>query len=67
MNIELNHRLENIEADSMTVNQLIQYKNFTFRLLVTKVNGVLVKTGERDQMVVYDGDKVEILHLISGG
>ncbi len=67
MKIELNHREEIVEADELTVNQLIDYKNFTFKLLVTKLNGQLVKRDERDHVIVRDGDKVEILHLISGG
>lgn len=67
MKIELNHREEIVEPDELTVNQLIDYKNFTFKLLVTKLNGHLVKRDERDRTIVRDGDKVEILHLISGG
>jgi thiamine biosynthesis protein ThiS len=67
MRITLNNTSEHIEGDQMTVNELISYKNFTFKLLVTKVNGQLVKTNERDEVLVRDGDQVQILHLISGG
>jgi thiamine biosynthesis protein ThiS len=67
MIINLNNRIEEVVADELTVNGLIKYKNFTFRLLVTKVNGKLVKTVDRDQVFVNDGDTVEVLHLISGG
>jgi thiamine biosynthesis protein ThiS len=67
MDIILNNRKENIDADQLTVNALIKYKNFTFKLLVTKVNGKLVRISERDDVMVKDGDKVDVLHLISGG
>lgn len=67
MIINLNNRIEEVEANDLTVNGLIKYKNFTFRLLVTKVNGKLVKTADRDHVFVNDGDTVEVLHLISGG
>jgi thiamine biosynthesis protein ThiS len=67
MRITLNNTSEHIEGDQMTVNELISHKNFTFKLLVTKVNGQLVKTNERDEVLVRDGDQVQILHLISGG
>ena len=67
MNIVLNNREEWIEQDNLTINQLIQYKNFTFRLLVTKLNGNLVKKDQRDDFIVQDGDHVEIMQLISGG
>ncbi|NOU47871.1 MAG: sulfur carrier protein ThiS [Bacteroidales bacterium] len=67
MKIILNNRFEEIEATELTVNELINYKNFSFRMLVTKVNGQLVKKVERDNILVRDGDTVEVLHLISGG
>lgn len=67
MEIILNNRSEQFEGEELTVNELIKQKNFTFKLLVTKVNGKLVKLNERDQISVKDGDKVEVLHLISGG
>lgn len=67
MRIVLNNTPEQIEGDQLTVNELIRYKNYTFKLLVTKVNGQLVKTHERDDVLVREGDDVQILHLISGG
>ena len=67
MNIILNNTPESIEAEGLSVNELIRYKNFTFRLLVTKVNDRLVRTDERDNVIVNEGDNVQILHLISGG
>ena len=67
MQITLNNRTEVLDADEMTVEELIKHKNFTFRLLVTKVNGKLVKKDQRENVMVRDGDDVMILHLISGG
>lgn len=67
MKITLNNRKEIIEAEAMTMNELIRYKNFTFKFLVTKLNGQLVKTADRDQAIVRNGDKIEVLHLITGG
>jgi sulfur carrier protein len=68
MEITLNNRIEVLEdTDQMTVQQLIEKKNFTFKFLVTKINGKLVKRDERDNAIVRDGDDVAIIHLISGG
>ncbi len=67
MQITLNNRSEQLDGEKLTVNELIRQKNFTFKLLVTKVNDKLVKVNERDQVWVKDGDRVEVLHLISGG
>ncbi|MCP4551761.1 MAG: sulfur carrier protein ThiS [Bacteroidetes bacterium] len=67
MKITLNNREENIERDLITIQELIEYKNFTFKLLVTKINDQLIKKDERKTTNIKDGDKVVVLHMISGG
>ncbi len=67
MKIVLNNRSENFKADTLSISEIIEQKNFTFKLLVTKINGELVKKENRDTAFVKDGDNVLILHLISGG
>jgi len=67
MKIILNNRSENFKADTLSISEIIEQKNFTFKLLVTKINGELVKKEDRGTAFVKDGDKVLILHLISGG
>lgn len=67
MKIRLNNRPEQIPLDSMSIEDIIKYKNFTFKLLVTKINNKLVNKDERKKSMVKDGDNVMIMHLISGG
>jgi thiamine biosynthesis protein ThiS len=67
MKISLNNNPEEFPGDTMTVDGLLKAKNFTFRMLVIKINGALVKKTEYQTAVVRDGDEVHILHLISGG
>jgi thiamine biosynthesis protein ThiS len=67
MEIILNNRKENIEQEPISLAELIDYKNFSFKLLVTKVNGKLVKKEERDEVMIRPGDEVQVLHMISGG
>ncbi|PKP10450.1 MAG: thiamine biosynthesis protein ThiS [Bacteroidetes bacterium HGW-Bacteroidetes-4] len=67
MIIELNNRIETLEAGQLTVNELLELKNFTFRMLVIKINGHLVKKDQYDTALINDGDKVMVLHLVSGG
>ena len=67
MEITLNNTKEVIQEESITVADLIRIKNFTFKLLVTKVNGKLVKKDERDKVTINEGDDVIVMHLISGG
>jgi len=67
MKIILNNREETLEGTDITLQQLIKLKNFTFRMLVTKVNGKLVKREERESCLISEGDSVTVLHLVSGG
>ena len=67
MEITLNNTKEFINAESLTIAELIRYKNFTFRMLVTKINGKVIRKEERESAFINDGDDVTILHLISGG
>jgi sulfur carrier protein len=67
MKIILNNNPESFGTDKCTVNELLRLKNFTFKMLIIKINGKLVKKDEYDSVLVSDGDDVNILHLISGG
>ena len=67
MNITLNNRPESFEADILTISEILALKNFTFRMLVVKVNGKLIKKDKYSLAEVVDGDDIQILHMISGG
>lgn len=67
MKLNLNNREEVFEPEQMTINELLAAKNFTFKMLVIKINGELVKRHEYDKRTVREGDDVMVLHLITGG
>jgi len=67
MKIILNNREETIDHKELTIKKLIDIKNFTFKMLVVKVNGKLVKKESYSNYQIQDGDDVAIIHLISGG
>ncbi|NLN96378.1 MAG: sulfur carrier protein ThiS [Bacteroidales bacterium] len=67
MKITLNHQLEEFDAEILTINELLKIKNFTFKMLVIKINGKIIRKHEYDTATVKDGDDVIVLHLITGG
>lgn len=67
MEIFLNNNTERFEVDGMTVSELLVAKNFTFKMLVVKINDKLVPKDEYGKAVIREGDDVMVLHLISGG
>jgi len=67
MRIILNNRDEYFSEEEMTFDELLEQKKFTFKMLVTKLNGNLVKKQYRESTIIRDGDDVTVLHLVSGG
>ena len=67
MNITLNNRPESFNPDELTISELLEIKNYTFKMLVIKVNSKLVKKDAYDIFEIKEGDDVTVLHLVSGG
>lgn len=67
MNIVLNNKNEYFEQDGISIENIMQIKNFTFKMLIIKLNGSFVEKDKYAETIVNDGDDLQILHLISGG
>jgi thiamine biosynthesis protein ThiS len=67
MEITLNNRPEIFDNKTLTVSQLLEIKNFTFKMIVVKINGKLIKKGTYETAVIKNNDIVNAIHLISGG
>ncbi len=67
MNITLNNRSEVFEKDILTISEILKLKNYTFKMMVIKINGKLIKKGQYNDAEVVNGDDVQIIHMISGG
>ena len=67
MKIILNNKEEIFDGELLTINDLLKLKNYTFRMLVVKINDKLGPKDDYDHAVITDGDHVMVLHLISGG
>ncbi len=68
MKITLNNRPETIEnADHLTVGRLLELKRFTYKMLLVKVNEETITQEQFSVKEIKDGDKVAVIHLMSGG
>lgn len=67
MKVTLNNRDEIFEESTLTIEQILKIKKFTFPRVVIKINGLLIRKPAYAEAKVADGDTVEIIHLISGG
>ena len=67
MKIILNSREEVFAGEEMSVSQMLLQKKFSFRMRIIKINDKLISKDEYDSTLIHDGDKVEMLYLMSGG
>ncbi len=67
MRIILNNRPESFDKEKISISELLKIKNYTFKMLVIKVNSKLVKKDAYDIVEIKEGDNVTVLHLVSGG
>jgi sulfur carrier protein len=67
MKITLNNNPESFIEENISVSDLLRIRNFTFRMLIVKINGELVKKTDYETASIKEGDDVMVLHLISGG
>jgi len=67
MNIILNNTKEIFDGDKLTISEIMKVKNYTFNDLIIKVNGALILDDEWGEIVINDGDNLEIIHIFHGG
>ncbi|HTP12159.1 MAG TPA: sulfur carrier protein ThiS [Bacteroidota bacterium] len=69
MKILLNNKEETLDSPKpvLTIDELLALKKFSFKSLVIRINGELVRRDDRGKATFKEGDRVEVIHLISGG
>jgi thiamine biosynthesis protein ThiS len=67
MKIILNNTEEEFTVKAMSVNDMLKFKKFSFRMRIVKINGKLIPGEEYDSTIINDGDNVQMIYLMSGG
>jgi sulfur carrier protein len=67
MKILLNSREEEFGKEKMSVSEMLLMKKFSYRMRIIKINNILISKDDYDSTLIHDGDKVEMLYLMSGG
>ena len=67
MTITLNNRKESFSPQEMSITRIMEEKSFIFKMLIVKLNGTLIPRDSWTRTVVRDGDRLDIIHLVSGG
>ena len=67
MKILLNNRQVEFEKDTISVSEMLILKNFTYRMRIVKINGLIISKENYDSTIIQNGDEVQMLYLMSGG
>jgi thiamine biosynthesis protein ThiS len=67
MRILLNNREEEFKSDSLSVDEMLVLKKFSYKMRIIKINGELISREKYDSTIIHDGDDVQMLYLMSGG
>lgn len=65
--MKLNNRKFDNWNEGLTIEDVIKIMNYTFPMLVIKVNGKVVKRKDCASFILNENDDLKIHHLISGG
>ena len=59
---------ENVEYEgSLTVFDMLENRGFVFPLLIVRINGVLVSRDSYKKIPISDEDRIDVIHMMSGG
>lgn len=67
MKILLNNREEQFDSGSLTVNEMLTLKKYSFPMRIIKINGSLISKEQYGSTLIKDGDEVQMIYLMSGG
>ena len=67
MKILLNNRSEEFAGKSISVNEMLVQKKFSYKMRIVKINGILISKDKYNTTVIQEGDDVQMLYLMSGG
>jgi len=51
----------------MTIDRILEIMNYTFKMIVVKVDDEVVKKEQYKRKIIPEGANVRIIHLIAGG
>lgn len=67
MKILLNNRDEEFKGETISVNEMLLLKKYSFKMRIIKINGALIPKDKYNSTIIHDGDDVCMLYLMSGG
>lgn len=54
-------------VENETVKQLLKRMNYSFPLVIVKINGKIIPRKKFSEVTIPDESKISVIHMISGG
>jgi len=68
MKITLNNKPEELHGfDTISVAELLKVKNFTYKLIIVRINDKGIVKEDYGSTLIKENDNVLVLHMITGG
>jgi sulfur carrier protein len=67
MKIILNNREEEFAGETLMISEMLEIKKFSYKMRIIKINGLLIPRDKYESTIIHDGDKVQMIYLMSGG
>ena len=67
MKIQVNGLEKNFEASELSLSQLIEKLALTKKKFAIEYNGEIIPRGKFSQIILKDGDKLEVVIAVGGG
>ena len=65
--ITINNHIKVDWEEGLTVEKMLNKMNFTFKMLIVKINGELIQREEYKTTAIPADADVKVIHMISGG
>lgn len=62
-----NEAFEIPHMSEITVTKLLEYKQWSYPLIIVKINGKLITRDTWQTTTIHEEDTVDAIHLVSGG
>jgi thiamine biosynthesis protein ThiS len=67
MKIILNNREEEFVGDNLSVSEMLKIRKFSYKMRIVKINGLFIPKEKYESAIINDGDRVQMIYLMSGG
>ena len=67
MKIFINRNEEEFDGDKLPLHVLLEQKELTFKRLLIRVNGEVINEDNKSNVILNEGDQLDIFRIISGG